>query len=371
MTRTYNVVDADGHVLEPPDLWTGPKYLEQKYRDRAPRLVPGKNTFEWLLISGKLYGSPDWGLSRVGSVGVPLDKEMHYADGRKGGFDPHARIKDMDLDGIDAACLYPTLGLLSGAIEEPDFAAAVCRAYNRWIAEYCAPYPDRLFPVAMLPMQSVEATLDEMRFARRELGMRAGFLRPNPYNNRPISDPAYDTVWALAQELDMAMGFHEGTGGMPAVGVDRVTGYGARHIVSHTMEMQLASLHVIWYGICERFPRVRFGFLECGGGWMPAWLDRMDRHYLRGGTHGSDALRMKPSEYFRRQCWISFEPVEGTIKSCAEYLGEDKLLWATDYPHSDGFFPGAPQKIKDQLPEGMRQGVLAKGAVDFYKLPWR
>lgn len=368
MTQTYNVIDADGHVLEPPDLWSGPDYLEAKFRDRAPKLVPGKNGFEWLSLAGKLFGNTETGLSRAGSVGVPRDHVMHYADGRKGGFDPHARIKDMDLDGIDAAFLYPTLGLLSGAIEEPEFAAAVGRAYNRWVADYCNPYPERLFPVAMLPMQSVEATLDEMRFARRELGMRAGFLRPNPYNNRLLSDPAYDPIWTLAQELDMAMGFHEGTGGMPAVGIDRVTGWTARHIVSHTMEMQLASVNVIWGGVCERFPKVRFGFLECGGGWMPSWLDRMDRHFLRGGNHGNEVLRMKPSDYFRRQCWISFEPIESTIKASAELLGANKLLWATDYPHSDGFFPGAPRMIAEQLPEAHRRGVLAQGAIDFYKL---
>lgn len=368
MTRTYNVIDADGHVLEPPDLWSGSQYLEKKFRDKAPRLVRGKNNFEWLLINGKMYGSVDWGLSRAGSAGMPLDQVMYYEDGHKGGFDPHARIKDLDVDGIDAAFLYPTLGLHSGVIEEPEFAAAVCRAYNRWIADFCAPYPDRLFPVAMLPMQSVDAAVNEMRFARRELGMRAAFLRPNPYHNRLLSDAAYHPVWLEAQDLDMTIGFHEGTGGMATVGADRIVGYAAKHIVSHMMEMQLASLNVIWGGVCERFPKVRFGFLECGGGWMPAWLDRMDRHFLRGGDKGNEALRLKPSEYFRRQCWISFEPVESTIRSSAELLGENKLLWATDYPHSDGFFPGAPKMIAEQLPEIRRRGVLAQGAIDFYKL---
>jgi predicted TIM-barrel fold metal-dependent hydrolase len=103
-----------------------------------------------------------------------------YVDGRKGGFDPHARIPDMDLDGIDAAFLYPTLGLFAGAVQDPELAGALWRAYNRWLADYCQPHPERLFGVAILPMQSVELAVDELRYARTQSGMRAGFIRPNP-----------------------------------------------------------------------------------------------------------------------------------------------------------------------------------------------
>jgi predicted TIM-barrel fold metal-dependent hydrolase len=112
---------------------------------------------------------------------------LKYTEGRKGGFDPHEHIKDLDLDGIDAAFLYPSIGLFSGAIKDSDLAWAMCRAYNHWLAEYCAPYSDRLFPVAMLPMQSIGYVIEEMQFARKELGMRGGWLcrkvvfsRPNP-----------------------------------------------------------------------------------------------------------------------------------------------------------------------------------------------
>jgi predicted TIM-barrel fold metal-dependent hydrolase len=240
--------------------------------------------------------------------GVPAVEK--YAEGRKGGFDPHARIPDMDLDGIDAAFLYPTLGLFAGAVQDPELAGAMCRAYNRWL-DYCKPYPERLFAAAMLPMQSVELAIDELRYARNQLGMRSGFIRPNPYNNRMLNDSAYDPLWAEAQELDFAIGVHEVTGGMPAIGTDRVTGFGARHLVSHTIEMMLASLNLIWGGVCERYPKLRFAFLESGGGWMAPWLDRMDRHYFDKGIFNDSHLKMTPSEYFRRQCRISFEPVEG------------------------------------------------------------
>ena len=122
-----------------------------------------------------MVGDGKRGIGRIGAVGarqgVVAADTMTYKDGKPGGFDPHARIPDMDADGIDAAFLYPSLGLFSGAIHDPELAAAVCRAYNRWLADYCKPYPDRLFGVAMLPLQSVELAIDEMRFRQKRAGL--------------------------------------------------------------------------------------------------------------------------------------------------------------------------------------------------------
>jgi uncharacterized protein len=161
MTRAYNVVDADGHILEPLDLWD--HYIDPAFRERRPRFVIDDNGKERLSVEGKLLGNPR-GIGSLGSVGVrqgdvKLDT-LKYAEGKKGGFDPHARIPDMDSDGIDAAFLYPSLGLFAGAVSDPPLAAAMCRAYNRWLADYCKPYPDRLFGVAMLPMQSVDLAIE-------------------------------------------------------------------------------------------------------------------------------------------------------------------------------------------------------------------
>ena len=117
----------------------------------------------------------------------------------------------------------------------------MARAYNRWLADYCKPYPDRLFGVAMIPMQSVELAIEEMRYARQQLGFRGVFLRPNPYNGKMIHHPDYEPFWTMAEELDMAVGFHEGgNSGMMQVGMDRFEERGARHIITHTMEMMLA-----------------------------------------------------------------------------------------------------------------------------------
>src|SRR5881398_1724797 len=372
MTRAYNVVDADGHILEPLDLWD--QYIDPKFRERRPRFVIDDNGKERLSVEGKLLGNPR-GIGSLGSVGarqgIVKPGTLKYADGKKGGFDPHARIVDMDADGIDAAFLYPSLGLFAGAVADPELAAAMCRAYNRWLADYCRPYPDRLFGVAMLPLHSVELTIQEMHFAREELGMRAGFIRPNPYNNKMLHHPDYEPFWRAAEELDMAIGIHEGSSlNMPTVGVDRFEGRGAQHIISHTMEMMLACMSVIWGGVCERHPKIRIAFLESGGGWIAPWLDRMDRHFDDQGFNDS-GLKTRPSELFRRNCWISFEPVEGSLKVLADYIGPHKILWATDYPHPDGFFPGAPDMVRKQL-EGAsaltKQQVMAEGAQSFYGL---
>jgi len=373
MARQYNCVDADGHILEPLDLWQ--KYMDPAFRDRAPRIIKGNNGKEQLIVDEHRVGDGNLGIGRIGAVGarqgVVEADTMAYKDGKPGGFDPHARIPDMDADGIDAAFLYPSLGLFSGAIQDPELAAATCRAYNRWLADYCSPYPDRLFGVAMLPLQDVEMAIQEMTFARKELGMKGGFLRPNPYNDRLIHDPVYEPFWNAAEDLDFSIGFHEGaSAGMPQVGIDRFATRGARHIITHTMEMMLACLSMIWGGVCEKHPKLRVGFLESGGGWIAPWLDRMDRHFDDQGFNDS-GLKHRPSEIFQRQCWISFEPVEGSLKVLADYIGPHKIMWATDYPHPDGFFPGAPAMVQKQL-EGLsaetKHQVMAGGAMGFYGL---
>ena len=99
---------------------------------------------------------------------------------------------------------------------------------------------------------------------------------------------------------------------------------------------------------------------------MPAWLDRMDRHFDRKGVYDDAQVKLPPSEYFRRQCWISFEPVERTMASAADFLGPNRMLWATDYPHIDGYFPGAPKMIAEKLKDPVLRQVLSQGAIEFY-----
>ncbi len=376
MARSYAVIDADGHVLEPANMWL--EYIEAKFRDRAPRIIVNDEGAEIMALGDREMTDNGPGRRRVkiGATGAIGAREGRvsvwgkYAEGKPGGFDPHQRIPDMNGEGIDAAFLYPSLGLFLGAIDDAELSAAVCRAYNRWLADYCAPYPDRLFGVAMLPMQALELAVAEMRFAARELGFRAAFVRPNPYNGRVLHDPANDALWRAAAELNLAIGIHSGAeSGQPTLAMDRFEGHrrAVRHCVAHTLEMMTAAASMIMCGPCDRFPELRVGFLESGGGWMAGWLDRMDRHFDDLGMNDT-GLHARPSEIFRRQCFVSFEPVEKSLALLADYIGAENILWATDYPHFDGF-TGAPRMIKSMgLPETTLGKVLAAGAMRFYDL---
>src|SRR6266851_4014081 len=375
MARTYNCVDADGHILEPPDLWE--RYIEPKFRAGCPKLMstPEGEVFRLEGDGNVIHrggGKKTIGFGGLGTIGArdgSVEHRVPYAEGRKGGFDPHARIPDMDAEGIDAAFLYPSLGLFFGSIKNPEFAANAARAYNKWLADYCKPYPARLFGAAMLPMQSVELAVQEMRYAAKELGFHAGFIRPNPYNGRTLHDPEYDPLWTQAQEINFSIGIHGGSeSGQPTVAMDRFTrGRAVRHVVAHTFEMMAAATSLIMCGVCDRFPRLKIAFLESGGGWMAGWLDRMDRHFDDVGMNDT-GLKTRPSDIFRRQCFISFEPVEGTLALLADYLGSDNILWATDYPHLDGF-PNAPQMIKAMgMPEKTLWNVMAGGAMRYYNM---
>ena len=387
----YSVIDADGHILEPPDLWEN--YMDPKFRHTCPKLLIMDAGGEILRIEGddvidlrrgkKPLKSTELSdqapahwltqLGGLGRFGARTDRintfRASYLEGKRGGFDPHARIPDMDAEGIDAAFLYPSLALFLGATKDPEFSAAASRAYNRWQADYCKPYPERLFGAAMLPMQSVDHLVDEMVFAAKELGFRCGFVRPNPYNGHVLHDPAYDPLWAAAQEMDFSIGIHSGSESkQPTLGFDRFTqGFAVRHLVAHTFEMMAAATSLIMCGVCDRFPKLRIAFLESGGGWMAGWLDRMDRHFDDVGMNDT-GLKTCPSEIFRRQCFISFEPVEGALRHLADYLGSENILWATDYPHFDGF-PDAPNIIKRMgLPPQTLSNILAGGAKRYYNL---
>ena len=141
MSRTYNIIDADGHVLEPLDMWD--QYLDPAFLERAPRLFVDSDGKERLRVEDKVLGGPR-GFGFVGAIQSRVEgvrEDMKYIEGQKGGFDPHARIADLDLDDIDAVFLYPTLGLFSGAVQDPQLAAAMCRAYNRWLATIAPPTP--------------------------------------------------------------------------------------------------------------------------------------------------------------------------------------------------------------------------------------
>ena len=179
-------------------------------------------------------------------------------EAQPGGSDPVARLADMDAEGIDQAVLYPSVGLYFWALDDPAAAVAVAQAYNDWLAGYCAAAPDRLFGAAMLPMQDPAAAVAELRRAVTELGFTAAFVRPNPCRGRSLCDPAYDPIWEAAEELDVAIGVHEGSSVIvPTLGSDRPFNPLVLHALSHSFEEMLAYAQLAAFGVLERHPASR------------------------------------------------------------------------------------------------------------------
>jgi predicted TIM-barrel fold metal-dependent hydrolase len=215
-------------------------------------------------------------------------------------------------------------------------AAALARAYNDWIDEFVRADPARLRPVAGLSLHDPAAARAEVERAAG-LGFRAVYVRPNPLRGRLLGDAAYEPLWEACAALGLAVGVHEGAYTLlPAAGADRFRSRFALHACSHPLEQMMAFLALLEGGVLEHHPTLRFGFLESGCGWLPYWLWRLDElEYKNLHMVVADRVKMAPSAYFRRQCFISCEPEEPYLAPLLTYLGEDNLLFASDYPHPD------------------------------------
>jgi predicted TIM-barrel fold metal-dependent hydrolase/ketosteroid isomerase-like protein len=285
-----------------------------------------------------------------------------------------ARLADMDAEGIDQAVLYPSIGLYMSVLDDPVAAVAVARAYNDWLASYCGAADRRLFGAAMLPLQDPPAAAAELRRAVGDLGFVAGFVRPNPCAGRSLPHRAYDVVWDAAEELDVPIGVHEGSSVIvPTLGADRPFNPMILHAVSHSFEEMLACAQLIAFGVLERHPGLRVVFLESSGGWGPFWLERLDEQAESFGGFCPD-MKLRPSEYFARQCAISFEVDERTLPALAPFVGAERIVWGSDYPHHDATFPGAVDALRTTLapcPTALQARVLGLNARRMYRLPRR
>ena len=363
------VFDADSHVLEPASLWS--EYIDPKFRDRAPRVVTddqGRDHFHPDPENPAFAASDVSIINLAGAWGARDSTDAipeSYEKGARGGFDPHARIAVLDAEGIDATLLYATLGLALGTLEDAKLAAADARAYNRWLGDFCKPYPNRLYGAALIPLQTTEVAIEELRFAVEKLGFRTATILPYLYRGRALHDPSLYPFWEVAQDLDVGIGIHAGGGsGMESLSHGRFTSKAVSHCAEHTFEMMAAALSLIMHGVCDKFPRLRFAFNESGGGWMVGWLERMDRHF-DDVTSNDTGLKTRPSEIFRRQCFISFEPIENSLKVLAEYMGPENIIWGSDYPHPDGF-PNTPRLLKNLgLKPDIETAILSQGAKSF------
>jgi uncharacterized protein len=361
------VVDADGHVVEPPEAWAT---LPDEHRPSIHRDDAG---YEHVVVGDtEILAVPLGTLARPGSTFDDASTFRPLAEAQPGGSDPVARLADMDTEGIDQAVLYPTIGLYAWAVPDPAAAVAIARAYNDWLASYCAAAPGRLFGAAMVPMQGPTAAAHELRRAVTELGLVAGFVRPNPCLGRSLSDRAYEPVWEAAEELDVPIGIHEGSSVIvPTLGENRPFNPLILHAVSHSFEAMLACAQLIAFGVLERHPDLHCIFLESSGGWAPFWLERLDEQAESFGGFCPD-MALRPSEYFARQCSISFEVDEHTLPALVPFIGSERIVWGSDYPHHDATYPGAVEAIRRTVAPcttATQARVLGHNARRLYRLP--
>ena len=338
-------VDADGHILEPPDLWE--KYLEPKYQDRALRIVVDENGLEALEIGGRPSTMSRRGFpSTLGAMGDPdlramqMDPERTYlSEAPFGSMDPGERVKLLDAEGIDAAILYTTIGLLWEAeLEDPELSQAYTRAYNRWICEFCAGEP-RLVPTAHLSLGDPHAAAVELERAVGE-GARGAFVAPFTHDGRPVGHPDNDPVFAAAQSLGVPFAIHPTFEPQWTKGSRMGTWENVKQLrllasvtASDGVRHQFTTLFD--YGVFDRFPDLKVVVLESGGGWIGYWLDRIDAVYGHTFIGTRVPLKDKPSDYFRNRVWISCDPDERTIPALADRFGADRFMWASDFPHAD------------------------------------
>ena len=371
------VVDADGHILEPADTWE--RYIDPAFRDRAIRIAPDDEGFERLWIDNQPMRLLRGNLGTLGGIDLDsgmlgsLAEDYSYAAGSPpGSYDPAARLKVLDDEGIDAAILYPTIGICwEGNVEDPALATAYTRAYNRWIVDFCNHDPSRLHPVAHISLIDPEGAVAEAERARKD-GCVGIYLSPDApaRNGRQLADPVYDRFWAAAQDLDMPIGFHvvvrerNAYHHMPAPNV----GSALFFFAFLAIDVMAAFTAMLASGLFERYPRLKCSVLEAGGNWISAWLDRLD--HKAEVMHRAAPFKLKPSDYFYRQCLISMDPDEGMTAEVVRHIGADYVTWASDYPHIDASY-GVVAELKEGIAslDAESQAKILGGNVDrFYNL---
>jgi predicted TIM-barrel fold metal-dependent hydrolase len=335
----FRVMDSDLHVVEPRTLWED--YLDPKFRGRIVT-VPGDYGPTRAHVDGKVLppyaDRPERQRAWSFRMKRPGAERLHR------GTRPKEALEAMDVEGIDVGILFRTWATQAINIDglEPAFAAAMSRAWNRWIADFCQESPDRLKGSAIIPLQDIDLAVAEARFAVRDLGVVTLVLPSHLVNNRPIYDRYFDPLWAAAQEMDVAVSFH----GNHAVYAEHLAKrYLDNLVLSHAcgqpVEMMLTLGAVTTGGILSRFPRLRMAFLEGNCSWLPWWLWALDERWEAWGDSELFGQDAKPSELFLRQCWVSIEPEEALAKHVVAELGDDNFVVSTDWPHDDSRYPHA------------------------------
>lgn len=357
----YFMVSTDGHVQEPGDLWK--TRIEKKYRER----LPGVATDE----KGRKFQKTE-GFRPIRLRNIEFKGEDALRNGA--GQTPEERLADLEADGVDCEILFPNKGLTIWATPDAEFSQAMCRVYNEWAWEVFADYNDRLAPMGCVASADIEGAILEIQRCAK-LGFRGLALPCKPIWGAPdhaalnYNLPEFDPLWACIQEVDLPITFHVSTGRDPRTSRGNggaVINY-AVHSLAPTME-PIANL--CSSGVLERFPKLRFGSVEAGIGWVPWALWAMDEAYRKHHMFVRPKLEMLPSEYFRSTGFATFQEDKPGLDLAREHDLTDNFMWANDYPHHEGTWPHSAQAIErtmTALDDHERAKILGLNAARVFK----
>jgi predicted TIM-barrel fold metal-dependent hydrolase len=368
-------VDCDMHVMEPADIFDN--YLDPKFKDRVLTSTPpgGKPGMGRVVIDGlsrngdeepQQYRKPSRSVAssdRQPLSGSRSTDYLNFAIDRR--YNAEAQIMGLEMEGIDIAVLFPTMGLSLIARDglDPLLSEGLCQAYNNWIYDFCQHSPHELKFSAMLPYHDVTLACRELKRCVTELGAVGSFIRPNLVNGRYWHSNYWNPLYSLHEELDVTWGFHEGTGAWYS---HMNTLYGEnrfyRHVASHWIEMQQALIAMVIGGVFEFHPKLRVGFLEAQNSWVPGLLSRIEWDYPQYRDSHAPYLSMTPKEYFQRNCWASVEGSEPEIEATASLIGANRMCISSDYPHFDSHFPNVSNNLVSGVSRETAAAILRGGA---------
>ena len=362
-------ISSDSHVVESAEFFHP---LEKLFGDRAPKMVtvdPNRGP-QLSLGNGKLgIGLSGFFMQNVDFT-TPEAMEMRklgYELARPGCYDVAERLKDQELDGINAEIIYPSVIFNVYQIEDLDIVKASFSLYNDWVADYCKGAPGRLFPLASIQLFDLDEAIREMERSKKlgHVGVSVAATAPP---DKLYSDPFYNKFWEAAQAMEMPINWHIFTGATENHGLPFRQGGSALSFAG----VMFTVADIIQSGVCERYPGVRFVVTEFEAGWVGIMLKRLDWAYIRGGGEKVFGMPLLPSEYWRRNFRVTFEDDPLGIMT-REFIGTETMMWGSDYPHGDSVFPHSMQVLSEILsdctPEERYQ-MTVKNVVELYKLPF-
>jgi uncharacterized protein len=360
------VISADSHVTEPPGTYVD--HIDPKFKDRAPHMIRDEKRGDLFVIEGMSRPIP---IGLIAAAGIPAEQlavfGAQFEKTHRGGWDPEARMADQDRDGVAAEVIYPSVGMLLCNHRDFDYKKACFDAYNRWVVEYCAPHPDRLIGLGQTAMRSVAEGIEDLQRIK-EMGLRGVMLPGNP-QQEDYDSPIYDPFWEAAMALELPLSFHILTSRSDEIG--RARGPKLNGFLSIIRGNQDIIGMLILGGVFERHPKLKIICVEADAGWVPHYMYRMDHAYKRHSHWLTAApLSRMPSEYFRENVYLTFQD-DYVAFQVAHLLNIHRLMWASDFPHSDSTWPDSQKILKEQtavLSEAERDYVVHDNVAELYHL---